>query len=203
MATPRSAGVFSLPPPAAECQASATLCHCSRASGSTSVAARSSKRCARSLNLAAFSMPGKLPTHNRRSALEQRCAKKVIGAVSTFMSSQIGKHFEEYARYCSELARAAATLESRQRLLKMAGQYIHAAELMRRTTSESLESNLPRPPRVISANLDPRMPSRSARAPQSIDHPAPSRTAARSASHSPASTSSLCALSVRTEHTDR
>jgi hypothetical protein len=25
--------------------------------------------------LAAFSMPGKLPTHNRRSALERRCAK--------------------------------------------------------------------------------------------------------------------------------
>jgi hypothetical protein len=124
-------------------------------------------------------------------------------AVSTFMSSQIGKHFEEYARHCSELAHAAATPESRQRLLKMAGEYMHAAELMRRRTSESPESNPPRPPRVISANLDPRMPSRSARAPQSIDHPAPSRTAARFASHSPASTSSFCALSVRIEHTDR
>ena len=30
----------------------------------------------------------------------------------------------------------------------MAGEYMHAAELMRRRTSESPESNLPRPPRV-------------------------------------------------------
>jgi hypothetical protein len=44
-------------------------------------------------------------------------------------------HFEEYARYCSELANEAATSESRQRLLKMAAEYMHAAELMRRRTS--------------------------------------------------------------------
>jgi hypothetical protein len=42
------------------------------------------------------------------------------------MSSQIGQHFEEYARYCSELAHETATPEGHQRLLKMAGDDVPA-----------------------------------------------------------------------------
>jgi hypothetical protein len=43
------------------------------------------------------------------------------------MSSKIESKFEEYARYCLELARQADTRERRDRLLKMAREYMQAA----------------------------------------------------------------------------
>ena len=55
------------------------------------------------------------------------------------MQSQIGNNFEGYARCCSELALEAASPESRKRLLKMAREYMRAAQLMQRT-SESAQN---------------------------------------------------------------
>jgi hypothetical protein len=47
---------------------------------------------------------------------------------STAMSPGPKDKFKEYARYCSELARQADTPERRERLLKMAREYMQAAE---------------------------------------------------------------------------
>jgi hypothetical protein len=59
----------------------------------------------------------------------------LVSAALTPMSSEIGKYFGEYAQCCSELAREAATPESRQRLLNMAREYLRAADLVRATDS--------------------------------------------------------------------
>jgi hypothetical protein len=44
------------------------------------------------------------------------------------MLSAIERKFEEYAQYCFELARQADTPERRDRLLKMAWEYMEAAK---------------------------------------------------------------------------
>ena len=82
--TPRSAEAFSLPSSAAECQASATLCHCSRASGSAAVAALSSQSCARFLNLVTLSMPGNcqpmsaVPSSQRKVIFKRPAASRPV-----------------------------------------------------------------------------------------------------------------------------
>ena len=52
------------------------------------------------------------------------------------MSSEIVKQYEEFARYCSDLAFETGTPEGRQRLLDMAREYTHAADELRRITNQ-------------------------------------------------------------------
>ena len=70
--------------------------------------------------------------------LTQKDYRYKVSLYATLMPSQITKHFEEYARCCSELAVEAATPGSRKRLLKMARDYTRAARLMRRTSESAL-----------------------------------------------------------------
>jgi hypothetical protein len=75
---------FSLPPRRRSCQASATLCHCSRASGSAAAAARSSQSCARFLNLVTLSMPGNcqqmsaVPSSQRKVIFKRPAASRPV-----------------------------------------------------------------------------------------------------------------------------
>src|SRR5262245_20314696 len=63
----------------------------------------------------------------------------------TPMPSGAEKQFEEYAQCCSELAREADTAARRERLLKMAREYMQAAELLRHGVAARVMLRQPSP----------------------------------------------------------